>query len=61
VPSAQFDNLGQRGMRLDQQNQGTGLGLAIALDISQAYAGQIGFECSFLGGLAVLVSLPAAT
>jgi signal transduction histidine kinase len=59
VPSAQFDSLGQRGMRLDQQKQGTGLGLAIALDISQAYDGQIGFEPSSLGGLAVMVSLPS--
>ena len=60
VPPAQFDSLGQRGMRLDEQKQGTGLGLAIALDISQAYEGRIGFESSSLGGLAVVVSMPSA-
>jgi signal transduction histidine kinase len=46
-------------VRLDQQKQGSGLGLAIALDISQAYQGELSFESSALGGLAVLVSLPA--
>ncbi|MGB5540275.1 MAG: ATP-binding protein [Gammaproteobacteria bacterium] len=61
VPAGQLDNLGLRGMRLDEQKQGTGLGLAIARDIVEAYHGDLLFSHAPTGGLAVVVRLPAAT
>ena len=60
VPAGQLDNLGLRGMRLDEQKQGTGLGLAIARDIVEAYHGDLLFSHAPTGGLAVVVRLPAA-
>ena len=35
VAEDQLDNLGLRGVRLDEQKQGSGLGLAIARDIAE--------------------------
>ncbi len=60
VPADQLNNLGLRGMRLDEQKQGTGLGLAIARDIVEAYHGELIFSHAPTGGLAVVVRLPAA-
>jgi signal transduction histidine kinase len=60
VPENQLNNLGQRGVRLDEQKQGTGLGLAIARDVSEAYDGTLSFDPSPLGGLAVTVQIPGS-
>ena len=58
VPDGQLENLGLRGLRLDERRQGSGLGLAIARDIAGAYRGDLTFDRSPLGGLAVVVQLP---
>jgi len=58
VPEDQLNSLGLRGLRLDEQKQGSGLGLAIAFDITRAYGGELVFERSTLGGLAVNIRLP---
>jgi len=60
VPGEQLSRLGQRGLRLDERRGGTGLGLAIAQDVVSAYHGSIDFDKSNLGGLRVVVRLPAA-
>ncbi|MBW9259225.1 MAG: HAMP domain-containing histidine kinase [Candidatus Thiodiazotropha sp. (ex. Lucinisca nassula)] len=61
VPDDQLDNLGLRGVRLDEQKQGSGLGLAIARDIAEAYHGDLSFSNRPEGGLAVVVRLRLAT
>jgi signal transduction histidine kinase len=59
VPNEQLETLGLRGLRLDEGRQGSGLWLAIACDIVEAYRGDLTFDHSPLGGLAVVVRLPA--
>ena len=50
----------QRGGRLDEQKSGSGLGLAIARDLALLYGGTLALSESALGGLMVMVDLPAA-
>lgn len=55
------DKLFRRGVRLDTDKPGTGLGLAIVRDVVETYGGSVRMEESEdLGGLAVIVTLPAA-
>lgn len=58
VPEDQLITLGQRGVRLDEQQQGSGLGLAIARDVVEAYHGVLSLDSSPMGGLAVTVRIP---
>jgi signal transduction histidine kinase len=58
VAEDQLITLGQRGVRLDEQQQGSGLGLAIARDVAEAYHGVISLDSSPMGGLAVTVRIP---
>lgn len=60
VAPEQRAQLGQRGLRLDEQTTGTGLGLAIARDIIAAYRGRMDLGRSELGGLSVTLTLPGA-
>lgn len=60
VPHDQLEMLCKRGIRLDEQKQGSGLGLAIARDIVEAYRGELSFDHSPMGGLAVRVRLPTS-
>lgn len=61
IAAGEADRLLQRGERLDEQVPGSGLGLAIVRDIAELYGGSIALQASSLGGLAVILSLPAAT
>ena len=58
VAEDQLITLGQRGVRLDEQQQGSGLGLAIARDVAEAYHGVLSLDSSPMGGLAVTVRIP---
>ncbi|KAA3649304.1 MAG: ATP-binding protein [Proteobacteria bacterium] len=49
-----------RGVRADEHTPGSGLGLAIALDLAQAYGGDLRLAASPLGGLRASLQLPAA-
>ncbi len=60
VDEAHWLRLGERGLRLDEQQSGYGLGLAIVRDIVDAYGGRLAFGRAELGGLSVRVSLPLA-
>lgn len=60
LSAAEFERVLQRGARLDEQVPGSGLGLAIVRDIVELYGGSIVLEASPLGGLAAILSLPAA-
>lgn len=62
IPQAQRDELFVRGKRLDTTGKpGTGLGLAIVRDVAEIYGGEVELaESEDLGGLMVILSLPAA-
>jgi len=49
-----------RGHRLDEAKPGSGLGLAIVTDSAGLYGGDVELKDSDLGGLAVVLTLPAA-
>ena len=49
-----------RGERADEQVPGSGLGLSIVVDLTRLYGGRIELADSPLGGLRVLLTLPAA-
>ncbi len=59
VPADQRSTLFERGQRLDEQVPGTGLGLAIVRDIVELYGGDAQVGESPLGGLEVILLLPA--
>ena len=59
IPDAARREALRAGGRLDTAKPGTGLGLAIAMDLLQAYGGDLKLETSKeLGGLAVICELP---
>lgn len=49
----------QRGVRADERTPGTGLGLNIVNDLAEEYGGKLELQNSNLGGLKVLLWLPA--
>lgn len=59
VPEEERPALFERGKRLDESVPGTGLGLAIVAEIVDLYGGTASLDESPLGGLMVLVMLPA--
>ncbi|WP_417451813.1 ATP-binding protein [Kordiimonas sp.] len=59
VPAKERETLFERGKRLDEHVPGTGLGLAIVRDIVELYGGHAYLEEARMGGLAVVMRLPA--
>lgn len=59
VPEGERQAILSRGSRLDEAVAGHGLGLGIARDIIDGCAGTLELETSALGGLAVVIRLPA--
>ncbi|MBB5322874.1 sensor histidine kinase [Marinobacter oulmenensis] len=55
VEKSEVANLGQRGLRLDQQMPGHGLGLAIVREIVTRYGGDISFMTGSSAGLRVVI------
>lgn len=54
-----FEQLSQRGLRVDESVEGHGLGLSIAREIVDSYAGTIQFSSSpVLGGFRVSIAIP---
>ncbi len=61
IPPGLRSHLFKRGTRLDESKTGTGLGLAIVRDVVEIYGGDVSLgDSTLLGGLKVLVTLPAA-
>ncbi|MBD9393820.1 sensor histidine kinase [Acidovorax sp. ACV01] len=60
IGAAQRAQALERGVRLDETVPGTGLGLAIVQDLAAMYGGRLDLEPADLGGLRVVLVLPAA-
>ncbi|GAA4418521.1 ATPase [Advenella faeciporci] len=60
LPETQQDLIFQRGIRVDEKKPGTGLGLDIVRDLTDLYQGTVMTATSSLGGLRVVLRLPAA-
>jgi signal transduction histidine kinase len=60
IPAERRAGMLLRGARADESVPGSGLGLAIVQDLAELYGGSLQLETSPLGGLTVILSLPAA-
>lgn len=59
LPEDQREQALKRGARLDEAAPGSGLGLSIVDDLTRAYGGRVTLAASDLGGLKVVLELPA--
>jgi signal transduction histidine kinase len=60
LPPERWEEVIQRGARLDESAPGSGLGLSIIEELSRAYGGAFRLGHSSLGGLAAHIELPRA-
>ncbi len=60
IPEEQRDAALKRGTRMDEDTPGTGLGLSIVDELVRAYGGRLTLGSSEMGGLKVMLDLPAA-
>ncbi|MFG6462031.1 sensor histidine kinase [Roseateles sp. DXS20W] len=60
IPPARMAQALQRGQRLDESTPGSGLGLAIVQELAALYGGSVELGVSPIGGLLVVLTLPAA-
>ena len=60
IPQARRAEALRRGQRLDETTPGSGLGLAIVQELATLYGGSVALGVSPIGGLLVLLTLPAA-
>jgi signal transduction histidine kinase len=60
LPADQRQAALERGARMDETTPGSGLGLSIVVELTRAYGGKITLADSEMGGLKVLLELPAA-
>jgi len=60
LPADQRDTALKRGTRMDEDTPGTGLGLSIVDELTRAYGGRVTLGDSDMGGLKVVLELPAA-
>lgn len=60
LPEEQRRQVFDRGRRLDESVRGSGLGLAIVAELAELYGGTVRLEDAELGGLAAVLTLPAA-
>lgn len=60
LPEDQREAALERGARMDETTPGSGLGLSIVVELTRAYGGRITLADSEMGGLKVLLELPAA-
>lgn len=60
LPEDQRETVFKRGERLDETAPGSGLGLSIVDELVRAYGGRIALDQAGIGGLKVMIELPAA-
>ncbi len=58
LDASHWQNIQNRGVRLDENVQGHGIGLGICKDILDGYQGEMVFSESNLGGLKVIIDIP---
>ena len=61
LPAERYEEVIRRGARLDESAPGSGLGLSIVDELARAYGGKLQLGRSDMGGLRVVVELPAAS
>jgi two-component system osmolarity sensor histidine kinase EnvZ len=63
IPKSEYENIVKPFYKIDksrsESKSSVGLGLAISSDIIKSHGGDINFSKSNLGGLKVMISLPA--
>lgn len=59
IPEKEFENVVDRGLKLDDSKPGHGQGLGIVKDIADLYGGSLRLDKSRLGGLKAELTLPA--
>ncbi len=60
LPPEAFEVVFDIGERWDSREAGSGLGLAIVRDLARLYGGDVNLQKSSMGGLCVVLTLPAA-
>jgi signal transduction histidine kinase len=60
LPPEAFEVVFEIGERWDSREAGSGLGLAIVRDLARLYGGDVNLQKSSMGGLGVVLTLPAA-
>lgn len=60
IAKESYEDVLQRGKRLDEATPGSGLGLSIVLELAELYHGSLSLSPSDMGGLRVRLQLPAA-
>lgn len=60
IPEAERERMFERGVQLDQRHAGSGLGLDIVRELAETYGGKVEALASPLGGLRMVLRLPAA-
>jgi len=60
LPPSRREEVLKRGSRLDETEPGSGLGLSIVDELARAYGGGLSLEDAALGGVKVVMELPAA-
>jgi signal transduction histidine kinase len=60
LPEERREEVLKRGSRLDETGPGSGLGLSIVDELARAYGGGVALADSAMGGLKVVIELPAA-
>jgi len=59
IPADQRERMFERGVQLDERRPGSGLGLDIVRELAQTYGGSVQPQSSPLGGLRMVLRLPA--
>ena len=60
LPEDQREGALKRGQRMDEDAPGSGLGLSIVDDLTRAYGGRLTLATSDMGGLKIILELPAS-
>jgi len=60
LPEERYEEVLKRGSRLDESAPGSGLGFSIVDELARAYGGGMALAQSEMGGLKVVIELPAA-
>jgi signal transduction histidine kinase len=60
LTTTEREQVGDRGLRLDETKPGSGLGLSIVVELAELYGGKLLLDTAPIGGLRAELVLPAA-